>query len=57
MICPNCKKPLPKSVPEKVKKEALILSAQGYSCRDIQTMLGGAISFSSVSRLVKKARK
>ncbi len=56
MICPNCKKPINKTIPKEVKKKALSLHKQGHSLRDIESLLGFQLSFSSVSRIVKSEK-
>lgn len=53
MICPHCNKPVPRGLTPEAKRKAIELSKEGYSTRDIQSILGGVISFSSVARLLK----
>jgi transposase len=55
VICPHCGKAIQYNVPEAKKKEALKLSKQGYSLRDIEAMTG--VSFSTVSRLIRSEKK
>lgn len=54
MICPHCKKPISKLVTPEDKALIFRLHKKGYSCRDISAMLENRVSFSSVSRILKK---
>lgn len=53
MICPHCRKPINKRATPAQKKEMLRLSKEGYSCRDIASFMGGLVSFSTVSRVLR----
>jgi hypothetical protein len=54
VICPHCKKPIDRTVSKEIKQKALALLKEGYSTRDIQTILGGAISFTTVAPIRKE---
>lgn len=59
MICPHCKKPIPRgkygTIPKEVKAKALKLHKEGYSVRDIEMLLDRKISYPSVQRLIKES--
>lgn len=57
MICPHCKKPIQKKKSEALRAKALKLYAEGYSYRDIQVLLEGQVTFTTVCRWVNEARK
>ena len=59
MICPHCKKAIPRfrarpsDVDNKIKSKAIELYAKGFSMRDIEHMLDRQISISTISRILK----
>lgn len=60
MICPHCKKPIKRTIDYKVKKRIIALHKQGYSSRDISTLLlteGHTASFSSVARIIREVQR
>lgn len=54
MICPHCGKAFPKRLPKALRTRALSLVKEGYSLRDVQDILKGSVSFSTISRWVRK---
>lgn len=62
MICPHCKKPIPSrrlrgsSITDDVKKKAKKLYSEGYSMRDIESLLEFKISAPTISRLLRERK-
>jgi len=60
VICPHCKKPIPRarhfSVAPEIRKKVLVLHKQGYSFRDIEMLLERQVSFSTASRIVRESK-
>lgn len=56
MICPHCKKPIMKTHPEALKKKALQMLSEGYSLRDIESLLERRVNFSTISKWAKAQR-
>ncbi len=57
MICPHCRKPIDykKLISDEIKREVIEFYSRGFSCRDIQDVLG--VSFSSAARIIRDAKK
>lgn len=53
MICPHCKKPIKREHDDALKSKALALVKEGYSLRDVESLLERKVSFSTVSRWVR----
>lgn len=60
MICPHCKKPIPRSryfaIAPKIRQRVLELHKEGYSPRDIEILLEGQVSFSTAGRIIKERK-
>ncbi len=56
MICPHCKKPIVKNVTKEQKKRIIELGKQGFSCRDIESLMERAVSYSTVARILNKSK-
>lgn len=57
MICPHCNKPIIRNVDAIVRASIVDLMDKGYSTRDVSQLLGGKVSFSTVSRIWKAEKK
>lgn len=53
MICPKCKTPIAKTLPQGIKDKAIALYKQGYSNRQIEKSLHGALTHVTASRIIK----
>lgn len=56
MICPHCKKPIQRKILPKTKERVIRMKEQGYSFREIETILmheGIKVSAASACRIWK----
>lgn len=53
MICPHCKKPIKREHSDELKKKAIALVKQGYSMRDVESLLERRVSFGTISKWVR----
>lgn len=60
MICPHCHKPISRNVSKEAKSMILKLHKEGYSLRDIESLIktnGEQISFSTIGRFLRGSKK
>lgn len=56
MICPHCKKPVQYKKSDKLKDRALELLTEGYSTRDVETVLERQVSFGTIARWARELK-